>query len=150
MPNFNQVVLAGHLVRDVELRYLQTGVAVANGGLAVNYNYTRESGEKVEEVTFVDFVLFGKPGETLAQYTRKGDPLLIEGRLKQENWDDKQTGAKRSKLKVSVRSFQFLTNGKDQDGQRRPARQPARNDTAQPEPQGHNNYDTDPEEDRPY
>ena len=111
MASFNKVILVGNLTRDPELRYTPKGLAIAKIGLAVNRNWTSESGEKKEEVTFVDVDSFGRQAETLAQYMKKGSPILIEGRLRLDQWDDKQTGQKRSKLGVVVEGFQFLGGG---------------------------------------
>ena len=111
MANFNKVILAGNLTRDPELRYTPKGLAIAKIGMAINRNWTSESGEKKEEVTFVDVDAFGRQAETLAQYMKKGSPILIEGRLKLDQWDDKQSGQKRSKLGVIVEGFQFLGTG---------------------------------------
>src|SRR5207302_5141317 len=108
MASFNRVILAGNLTRDPELRYTPKGLAIAKIGLAINRNYTLESGEKKEEVTFVDVDAFGRQAETIGQYFKKGRPILIEGRLKLDQWDDKQTGAKRSKLGVVMENFQFM------------------------------------------
>lgn len=118
MASFNKVIIVGNAVRDPELRYTPKGMAIAKIGLAVNRNWTTESGEKKEEVTFVDVDAFGKQAETLGQYIRKGRPLLIEGRLKMDTWDDKQSGQKRSKLGVIVESFQFLGGKGDGDASR--------------------------------
>jgi single-strand DNA-binding protein len=108
MANFNKVLLMGNLTRDPEVRYTPKGTAIANIGLAVNRVWTSESGEKKEEVTFVDVEVWGRQAETMGQYLSKGRPLFIEGRLKLDSWDDKETGQKRSKLKVVCESFQFL------------------------------------------
>src|SRR5436190_13003795 len=108
MANFNKVNHAGNLTRDPELRYTHKGTAVAGFGLAVNRNWTSESGEKKEEVTFVDISAFGRQAEVLAQFMKKGRPLLVEGRLKLDQWEDKQTGQKRSKLGVVLESFSFV------------------------------------------
>jgi len=108
MANFNKVILVGNLTRDPELRYTPKGMAIAKIGLAVNRNWTSESGEKKEEVTFVDVDIFGRTAENVAQYMKKGRPILIEGRLKLDQWDDKQTGQKRSKLGVVGEVVQFL------------------------------------------
>ena len=121
MANFNKVILAGNLTRDPELRYTPKGMAIAKIGLAVNRNWTNEAGEKKEEVTFVDVDAFGRQAETLAQYMKKGSPLLVEGRLKLDQWDDKQTGQKRSKLGVIVEGFQFLGGGTRNEGGDAPA-----------------------------
>ena len=130
MASYNKVILVGNLTRDPELRYTPKGMAIAKIGLAVNRNWTTESGEKKEEVTFVDVDAFGRQAETLAQYMKKGSPLLVEGRLKLDQWDDKQTGQKRSKLGVVVEGFQFLgspSGGGGGEGGDAPAprRQPA-------------------------
>jgi single-strand DNA-binding protein len=108
MANFNKVILVGNLTRDPELRYTPKGMAIAKIGLAVNRNWTSESGEKKEEVTFVDVDIFGRTAENVAQYMKKGRPILIEGRLRLDQWDDKQTGQKRSKLGVVGEVVQFL------------------------------------------
>src|SRR5277367_2654742 len=108
MASFNKVILMGNLTRDPELRYTPKGTAIAKIGLAVNRNWTSESGEKKEEVTFVDVDIFGRTAENVAQYMKKGRPILIEGRLRLDQWDDKQTGQKRSKLGVVAETVQFL------------------------------------------
>jgi single-strand DNA-binding protein len=108
MASFNKVILVGNLTRDPELRYTPNGKAIAKIGLAVNRAWTTESGEKKEEVTFVDIDVFGRTAENVGQYMRKGSPILIEGRLRLDQWDDKQTGQKRSKLGVVAEIVQFL------------------------------------------
>ena len=100
MASFNTVILVGNLTRDPELRYTSNGKAIAKIGLAVNRTWTNEAGEKKEEVTFVDVDTFGRTAENVGQYMRKGSPILIEGRLRLDQWDDKQTGQKRTKLGV--------------------------------------------------
>lgn len=125
MASYNKVILVGNLTRDPELRYTPKGMAIAKIGLAVNRNWTSESGEKKEEVTFVDVDAFGRQAETLAQYMKKGSPLLVEGRLKLDQWDDKQTGQKRSKLGVVVEGFQFLGGGNRSEGGGEAPRRPA-------------------------
>ncbi len=108
MASFNKVILVGNLTRDPELRYTPKGTAIAKIGLAVNRVWTNEAGEKKEEVTFVDVDVFGRTAENVGQYMRKGRPILIEGRLKLDQWDDKQTGQKKSKLSVVAETVQFL------------------------------------------
>jgi single-strand DNA-binding protein len=108
MASFNTVVLVGNLTRDPELRYTPKGTAIAKIGLAVNRVWTNEAGEKKEEVTFVDVDIFGRTAENVGQYMRKGRPILIEGRLKLDQWDDKQTGQKKSRLGVVAENVQFL------------------------------------------
>ena len=125
MASFNKVILVGNLTRDPELRYTPKGMAIAKIGLAVNRNWTSESGEKKEEVTFVDVDAFGRQAETLAQYMKKGSPILVEGRLRLDQWDDKQTGQKRSKLGVVVEGFQFLGGGNRGEGGGEAPRRPA-------------------------
>src|ERR1043166_1568319 len=108
MANFNKVILAGNLTRDPELRYTPKGTAIARIGMAINRTWKTETGETKEEVTFVDVAAFGRTAEVIAQYMKKGRPIFIEGRLKFDQWDDKQTGQKRSKLRVVCESFQFI------------------------------------------
>ena len=108
MASFNKVILMGNLTRDPELRYTPKGTAIAKIGLAVNRVWTNEAGEKKEDVTFVDVDVFGRTAENVGQYMRKGRPILIEGRLKLDQWDDKQTGQKKSKLGVVAETVQFL------------------------------------------
>ena len=92
MASYNKVLLMGNLTRDPEVKYTPKGTAIANLGLAVNRVWTNEAGEKKEEVTFVDVDVFGRTAENVGQYMRKGRPILIEGRLRLDQWDDKQTG----------------------------------------------------------
>lgn len=116
MANFNKVILAGNLTRDPELRYTPSGKAIAKFGLAINRNWTTDTGEKKEEVTFVDIDAFGRQAEVISQYVKKGRPILIEGRLKLDQWDDKQTGQKRSRLGVVLESFSFLDSNRGGEG----------------------------------
>lgn len=116
MASFNKVILVGNLTRDPELRYTPKGTAVAKIGLAVNRVWTTETGEKKEEVTFVDVDMFGRTAENVAQYMRKGSSLLVEGRLRLDQWDDKQTGQKRSKLGVVAEIAQFLGSPRGAEG----------------------------------
>lgn len=116
MANFNKVILAGNLTRDPELRYTPAGKAIAKFGMAINRNWTSETGEKREEVTFVDIDAFGRQAEVISQYLKKGRPVLVEGRLKLDQWDDKQTGQKKSRLGVVLESFSFLDSGGRGDG----------------------------------
>jgi len=110
--SYNKVLLMGNLTRDIEVRYLpKTNTAVAKIGLAVNHRFRTQSGEDREEVTFVDCEAFGKTAETMGQYLKKGRPVFIEGRLKLDQWDDKQSGEKRSKMKVVVEEFRFIDSG---------------------------------------
>jgi single-strand DNA-binding protein len=108
MASFNKVILAGNLTRDPELKYTPKGTAIARIGLAVNRQWKSETGEQKEEVTFVDIEAYGRNAEILAQYVKKGRPLLVEGRLKLDQWEDKNTHQKQSKLKVVLEGFSFL------------------------------------------
>src|SRR5690242_12675823 len=108
MASFNKVILVGNLTRDPELRYTPKGTAIARIGMAVNRTWKSETGETKEEVTFVDVDAFGRQAEVIAQYVKKGRPLLVEGRLKLDTWEDKNTHQKQSKLRVVLESFSFL------------------------------------------
>src|SRR5450755_4925585 len=108
MASFNKVILLGNLTRDPEVRYTPKGSAVCDLGLAVNRNYTLDNGEKREEVTFVDVVLWARLAEIAGEYLKKGRPVFIEGRLQLDTWDDKQSGQKRSKLRVIGETMQLL------------------------------------------
>lgn len=108
MPSLNKVLLMGHLTRDPELRTLPRGTPVCQFGLAINRSFKLESGEKREEVLFVDVEAWGKQAETIAKYVTKGRPLYVEGRLRLEQWEDKTTKEKRSRMKVVLEQFQFL------------------------------------------
>lgn len=108
MASFNKVILVGNLTRDPELRYTAKGTAIAKLGVAVNRTWISETGEKKEETTFVDVDVFGRTAENVGQYLRKGSPLLVEGRLRLDTWEDKQTNQKRSKLSVVAETIQFL------------------------------------------
>ncbi len=108
MASLNKVMIIGNLTRDPEIKYTPKGTAIADIGLAVNRNYTTESGEKREEVTFIDVTLWGRVAEIVGEYCKKGRPLFVEGRLQLDTWDDKATGQKRSKLKVVGDNIQLL------------------------------------------
>ena len=125
MASFNKVILVGNLTRDPELRYTPKGLAIAKIGLAVNRTWKSETGESKEEVTFVDIDAFGKQAETIGQYLKKGRPILVEGRLRLDQWDDKQTGQKRSRLGVVMEGFQFLDSGNRGESGAEAPRRPA-------------------------
>jgi single-strand DNA-binding protein len=129
MANFNKVILAGNLTRDPELRYTPKGSAIAKFGLAINRTWKTETGESREEVTFIDIDAFGKQAETIGQYLKKGRPVLVEGRLRLDQWEDKQTGQKRSRLGVVLEGFQFL-GGPASEGGESPRRTPPAANTA--------------------
>ncbi|HMN95368.1 MAG TPA: single-stranded DNA-binding protein [Phycisphaerales bacterium] len=107
MASYNKVLLMGNLTRDIELRHTSSNQAVANFGLAVNRRYRTAGGEDREEVTFVDCEAWGNTAEIMAKYLAKGRPVFVEGRLKLDQWQDKE-GNKQSKLRVVVDNFQFI------------------------------------------
>lgn len=121
MASFNKVIIAGNLTRDPELRYTPSGTAVAQIDLAINRTWTGEDGEKNEEVCFVSCTAWGNQAETLAKYVKKGRPLLVEGRLKLEQWEDEKTKQNRSKLSVVLESFSFIDSKQDD---KKPAGEP--------------------------
>jgi len=108
MASFNQVILIGNLTRDPELRVTPKGTALCKFGIAVNRTYKDESGNNREEVNFFDIDAWGKQAEVISKFMTKGRPIFIQGRLKQETWDDKTTGQKRSKVVVVLEAFQFI------------------------------------------
>lgn len=110
MSSFNRVILAGNLTRDPEMRTLPSGSAVAALGLAVNRSYRKPDGEEVEETTFIDVDAFGHQAEVVGKYLHKGDPLMLEGRLRYRSWED-DSGQKRNKLNVVLEKFEFLPRG---------------------------------------
>ena len=152
MANLNKVMLIGNLTRDPELRYTPKGTAVAELGMAVNRVRTNDEGERQEETTFIDVTLWARQAELAQQYLAKGRPVYIEGRLQMDTWEDKNTGQKRSKLKVVGENMQFLSDGRGGGGQTRsggPAPQEQSPPASQP-PQGGSpaadNFDDDGEE----
>jgi len=114
MASFNQVILIGNLTRDPELKYTPKGTAASQIGMAVNRKWKDEQGQEKEEVTFIDVQAWGKQAEVIAQYCKKGSPLFVTGRLKLEEWEDKTTQKKQSKLRVVLESFQFLGGAKQE------------------------------------
>ena len=108
MASVNKVMLLGNCTRDPEVKYTPKGSAVTDVGIAVNRVYTTDGGEKREETTFVDVTMWGRQAEIAGEYLKKGRPVFIEGRLQLDSWDDKQTGQKRSKLRVVCENFQLL------------------------------------------
>lgn len=124
MPNLNQVFLIGNLTRDPELRVTPKGTPICSFALAVNRRWRDEAGAEREEVTFVEVEAWAKPAELLAKYLTKGRPLMIQGRLKLDTWEDKNTLEKRSRLKVVCEQFQFLGSQRP-DAAPAPAQTPA-------------------------
>jgi len=111
MVSVNTVILGGNLTRDPEVRYTPQGTAVARLGLAVNQTYRTKDGEKREDVCFIDVEVWARQAETCGEYLKKGSSILVEGTLKLDTWDDRETGKKRSKHKVRARRVQFLSTG---------------------------------------
>tara|TARA_Y100001937_G_scaffold128557_1_gene205858 strand:+ start:77 stop:481 length:405 start_codon:yes stop_codon:yes gene_type:complete len=107
MANFNRVILAGNLTRDIELRETSGGASVADVGLAVN-DRRKQGDDWVDETSFIDLTLWGRTAENAAEYLSKGSPVLLEGRLKQDSWEN-ESGEKRTKIKVVVDRLQFLS-----------------------------------------
>jgi single-strand DNA-binding protein len=116
MASFNKVILMGNLTRAPELRSLPSGTQLTDLTIAVNENYTDKSGNKQESTHFVDVTFWGKQAELICRWKKQGDPLLIEGSLKQEKWVDKESGKNRSKLKVHGVSCTFLNRGSGGEG----------------------------------
>ncbi|QDT18015.1 single-stranded DNA-binding protein [Alienimonas californiensis] len=116
--SFNRVILMGNLTRDPEVRYIPSGMAVCDLGVAVNRSwYDKQSNSRKEEVTFVDVTLWGRTAEIAGEYLSKGRSVHIEGYLKMEEWQDKTSGQKRSKLKVVADSMQMVGGrGDDNSG----------------------------------
>ena len=121
MASFNRVILIGNLTRDPEVRYTTGGTAVTDVGLAINrYRTDKATNQRIEETTFVDVTLWGRTAEIAGEYLSKGRPVMIEGRLQQDQWEDKETGQKRSKLKVVGESMQLLGSRDGGGGGQRP------------------------------
>src|SRR5689334_4569002 len=116
MPSLNKVLLMGNLTRDPELRVTPKGTPICQFALAVNRQFKMESGESREEVIFVDIEAWGKQGETIAKYCTKGKPLYVEGRLRLDQWEDKNTKEKKSRMKVVLENFQFLGDSRGGGG----------------------------------
>jgi single-strand DNA-binding protein len=152
MPNFNKVMLMGNLTRDPELRYTPNGQAVADIGIAINRRRKSQDGERRDETTFVTVTAWGRQAEVINEYFSKGRPIFIEGRLQLDEWTT-QEGQRRSKLKVILENFEFLTsrgdNSGDSGGQR--ARQQSRQQTSRrSEPSHDDDAGDEPFDDVPF
>ncbi|MCX6856881.1 MAG: single-stranded DNA-binding protein [Verrucomicrobia bacterium] len=108
MASLNKVMIIGNLTRDPEVRYTPKGSAVCDMAIAVNRRYVTDSGERQEEVTYLDIVLWNKQAELAGQYLAKGRAVFIEGRLQMDTWEDKASGQKRSKIRIVCENMQFL------------------------------------------
>jgi single-strand DNA-binding protein len=135
MPSLNKVLLMGNLTRDPELRVTPKGTSICQFSLAINRQFKMESGETREEVIYVDVEAWGKQGETIAKYVTKGRPLYVEGRLRLDQWEDKNTKEKRSRMKVVLEQFQFLGDSRGGPGGGGPGgpSEPGIDQTASPE-----------------
>ena len=116
MASFNKVVILGNLTADPVVRYITSGKAVCECSVAINDKYKNAAGNQIERVTFVDVVVWGRTAEVLGEYCHKGSSVLFEGRLQQDSWEDKNTGAKRTKLKVQAELLQFIGGRRDGAG----------------------------------
>lgn len=116
MSSFNKVILMGNLTRDCETRFGNNGTAIVKFGLAVNRRFQDADGNWKDQPTFIDVTIFGKRGEAFARFHTKGKPAFVEGHLRMDTWDDKQTGQKRSKLYVVADTWEFVGAGGPREG----------------------------------
>ncbi len=154
MANVNKVILIGNVTRDPEVKFTPKGSAVTDVSLAINRNYTLDTGEKREETTYVDVELWGRLAEIAGEYAKKGRPLYIEGRLRMDTWEDKTSGQKRSRMKVVGENLQLLGGrpsggGGDYEGgghqESRPPQRPSRPAPSQQPP-----VSSEPDDDIPF
>jgi single-strand DNA-binding protein len=156
MASFNKVILMGNLTRDPEMRVTPTGLSICRFSIAVNRSWKDKDGQEKEEVSYIDVDSFGKQAEVIAKYMTKGRPILIEGRLKQDRWEDKNTKEKRTKLLVVLDAFTFVGSrgesggeeggapaGANYDEAAPPARAPAKTPAAQRPPPPADQIDED-------
>lgn len=129
MSSYNKVILMGHITRDPETRTTPSGMSICKIGLAVNHDYKAADGTKKSDVLFIDCDAFGKTAELIQKYLTKGRQCLIEGRLKLEQWDDKETGQKRSRHGVVVENVKFV-GGRDDTAE--PSQPQSRSEAAKP------------------
>lgn len=116
---YNKIILAGNLTRDIEIRYTQSGSPIASTAIASSRKFKSQTGEQKEEILFVDITFFGRTAEIANQYLRKGSKVLVDGRLKLDQWTA-QDGSKRSKHSVSIENLQMLGNKEDNPSQENP------------------------------
>ena len=137
----------GYVTREIELKHTQSGTAVCDVGLAITRKFTTDAGEKKEDTVFVEITLFGRQAEIAAEYVKKGDPLFVQGRLHMDTWTDKQTGEKRSRLKVVGEGIQLLTKPQKADNGT-----PAKGSRPAPSqgPPLPDDLDAEPDEDSPF
>ena len=148
MASFNKVILLGNLTRDPETRVTSSGVTICKLGLATSRVYVTKDGERREDTTFVDIDAFGKQAEVITKYMRKGRPLMVEGRLKLDQWESPE-GQKRSKLGVVLENFQFVGGREDGDSissnyeQNSPPKLDTKSVSEEDVPSGNDNFDDD-------
>ena len=135
MASFNKVILAGNLTRDPEFRVTPNGQQICKLGIAINRRFTTQSGEQRDETTYVDVDAWGRQAETISRYFSKGKPILIEGRLKLDQWQTPQ-GENRSKLGVTLETFSFIDGGGQGGGAQHPGGGQPQGQTAPPPAQG--------------
>ena len=116
MASYNRVILMGNLTRDPEVRQSQSGTYVAKSAVAVNERVPDGQGGWKEEPSFFDITLFGKQAESFGRWFRKGRPVLVEGKLRQSRWEDRESGQKRSKIEVIVDRWHFVGGGREEGG----------------------------------
>ena len=144
---YNKIILVGNLTRDIELRYTQSGTAIASTGIATSRKYKAQDGTQKEEVMFIDLTFFGKTGEIANQYLHKGSKVLVDGILKLDQWEDKNGGGKRSKHSVTVSEMKMLgskndtqTNQPPQQGYQQQQYQQPQQQYQQPQQQPNQQY----------
>jgi len=116
MSSYNKITLLGNLTRTPELKKTKSGLSVIDLGMAMNRVWTGDDGEKHEDATFVDVVVWGRDAENAAKYLEKGRSVLVEGRLQMDTWKDANTGQNRSKLRVVAEHVQYLSGTQDGGG----------------------------------
>jgi len=138
---YNKIILAGNLTRDIEVRYTQSGAAIGNTAIATTRKFKSQTGEQKEEVLFVDITFFGRTAEVANQYLRKGSKILVDGRLKLDQWTA-QDGSKRSKHSVTVESMTMLgSKGDNEGGGYNQAQAPAGDTYSQPSQPAPSSYE---------
>lgn len=131
MRGFSKAIITGNITRDPETRTTAAGTSVCSFSVAVNRRYT-SNGEQREEVSYFNCSAWGRTGETIQQYVHKGDPILVSGRLRQDRWDDKDTGKVRSSVEIVVEDFNFLGSGNAEGGAKSTSSK-AKNDEVTPD-----------------
>lgn len=148
--NYNKMLLAGNITRELEVTYTPAGHPVLDFSVASNRRWKDAAGEKQEEVTFFNVRFWGKAAEVIAQYCGKGSPIFIDGYFKEEKWTDKQTQQPRSKMILVGENFQFLPrSSSNSNGSRPPARDEYSDDPAPPPPRPRATHQFGPQSNAP-